>query len=62
MDYEILKNIDLDRIKPKLISAETHNVEGSKSKDFESIVKLLDKNSFSIHRRVGPTTLFKFND
>ena len=62
MDYEILKNIDLDRIKPKLISVETHNVEGSKSKDFESIVKLLDKNSFSSHRRVGPTTLFKFND
>ena len=61
MDFEILKNINLTRLKPRLISIETHDVEGLKSKDFESIVELLDRNSFSIHRRVGPTSLFRFN-
>ena len=62
MDYKILKNIDLNKLKPKLISIETHNVDGSKSKDFETIVKLVKENSFSIYKRVGPTTLFSFSD
>ena len=61
MDFKILKNIDLNQLKPKLISVETHNVDGSKSKDFESIVKLMKKSSFSIYKRVGPTTLFSFS-
>ena len=60
-DYKILKNIDLNQLKPKLISVETHNVDGSKSKDFESIIKLMNKGSFSIYKRVGPTTLFNFS-
>jgi len=60
MDYKILKNIDLNQLKPKLISVETHNVDGTKSKDFESIVKLMKESSFSIYKRVGPTTLFSF--
>ena len=61
MDYKILKNIDLKQLKPKLISIETHDVDGSKSKDFESIVKLMKSSSFSIYKRVGPTTLFSFS-
>jgi FkbM family methyltransferase len=61
MDYKILKNIDLKQLKPKLISVETHNVDGSKSNDFESIVTLMKESSFSIYKRVGPTTLFNFS-
>ena len=61
MDYKILKNINLNQLKPKLISIETHNVDGLKSKDFESIVKLMKESSFSIYKRVGPTTLFSFS-
>ena len=61
MDFKILKNIDLNQLKPKLISVETHNVDGSKSKDFESIVKLMKESSFTIYKRVGPTTLFSFS-
>jgi hypothetical protein len=61
MDYKILKNINLNQLKPKLVSIETHNVDGLKSKDCESIVKLMKENSFSIYKRVGPTTLFNFS-
>ena len=61
MDYKILKNINLNQLKPKLISIETHNVDGLKNKDFESIVKLMKESSFSIYKRVGPTTLFSFS-
>ena len=38
-----------------------HNVDGLKSKDFESIVRLMKESSFSIYKRVGPTTLFSFS-
>ena len=61
MDYKILKNINLKQLKPKLVSIETHNVDGLKSKDCESIVKLMKESSFSIYKRVGPTTLFNFS-
>ena len=61
MDYKILKNINLNQLKPKLVSIETHNVDGLKSKDYESIVKLMKESSFSIYKRVGPTTLFNFS-
>ena len=61
MDYKILKNINLNQLKPKLVSIETHNVDGLKSKDCESIVKLMKESSFSIYKRVGPTTLFNFS-
>ena len=62
MDYKILKNINLKQLKPKLVSIETHNVDGLKSKDCESIVKLMKESSFSIYKRVGPTTLFNFSE
>ena len=60
MDYKILQNINLNQLKPKLISVETHNVNGTKSNNFESILTLMKKGRFSIHKRVGPTTLFSF--
>ena len=62
MDYKILKNIDLSRLRPRLIAIETHNVDGSKSKDFELILTFMENNSFSIYKRVGPTTLFNINN
>jgi hypothetical protein len=61
MDYKILKNIDLNKLQPKLISVETHNVDGTNSNNFESILKFMNERSFSIYKRVGPTTLFSFN-
>lgn len=57
MDYKILTLISLDELKPKLISIETHNTDG-KDINFELITKFMSKNSFYIHKRVGPTTLF----
>ena len=61
MDYKILQNINLNLLKPKLISVETHNVDGTKSNNCDSIVKLMIEGSFSIYKRVGPTTLFSFS-
>ena len=58
MDYVILEKINLNQLKPKLISIETHNVDGSKSKNFEPILKHMLENNFTIHKRVGATTLF----
>ena len=58
-DYKILKQIDLSKYETKLISIETHNVDGSKSKDFNSITNFLIKKDYKIFKRVGPTTLFK---
>lgn len=62
MDYSILKKINLNQLKPKLVSIETHNVDGSKSKHFDLIVKFMLENNFTIHKRVGPTTLFSHKD
>jgi hypothetical protein len=58
LDYDILKQIDLKKLKVKLISIETHNVEGHVSKNFELISNFLKKYNFSIYHRVGPSTLY----
>ena len=58
-DFKILNQININRIRPKLVSIETHNVDGKKSKDFKSISNLLKKNKYVIFKRVGPTTLFR---
>lgn len=60
-DYKILTQIDIQKLKPKLISIETHNVDGSKSENFQNINDYLINNNFSIFKRVGPTTLFDHN-
>ena len=57
-DYKILTQIKIHKLKPKLISIETHNVDGSKSENFHNIKDYLSKYNFSIFKRVGPTTLF----
>ncbi len=60
-DFEILKQINLSKYKVKLLSIETHNVDGSKTEHFESIKKYLEKDNYSILQRVGPSTLFALN-
>ena len=58
MDFEVLKQIDINKFKVKLISIETHNVDGSKSKQFDTILNYLQKHGYTVYKRVGPTTLF----
>tara|TARA_B100000427_G_scaffold171427_1_gene142516 strand:- start:118 stop:852 length:735 start_codon:yes stop_codon:yes gene_type:complete len=60
-DFEILQQLDLNKYKVKLVSVETHNVDGSETEYFDSIKKFLEKKNFSIFKRVGPTTLFSLN-
>ena len=60
-DYKILTQINIKKIKPKLISIETHNVDGSESENFRNINDYLINNNFTIFKRVGPTTLFDRN-
>ena len=57
-DYKILTLLKIDKLKPKLISIETHNVDGSESENHQYIRDFLSKNGFNIFQRVGPTTLF----
>ena len=57
-DYKILTQINIHILKPKLISIETHNVDGSESLNFLNINDYLSKNNFIVYRRAGPTTLF----
>ena len=60
-DYEMLTQIDLKKFKVKLISIETHNVDGTSSKNMELISSFLNKSNFSIYKRIGPSTLYNFN-
>jgi hypothetical protein len=57
-DYKILTQINIYKLNPKLISIETHNVDGSESENFHNIHEYLIKNNYTIFKRVGPTTLF----
>ena len=57
-DYRILKQINFDKFQIKLMSVETHHVDGSKGKDCQKIIDLLKIKKFNIYKRVGPTTLF----
>jgi len=61
LDYEVLKQIDINKLKVKLISIETHNVDLSASKNFNLISSFLKKKNFSIYKRIGPTTLYSSN-
>ena len=62
LDFEILQQIDFSKYKVNLLSIETHNVDGSKTENFESIKNLLAKNGYLIFKRVGPTTLFNLKE
>ncbi len=57
-DFEILKQLDLIKHQVKLLSIETHNVDGTPTKNFDAIKKFLKKKNYSIVKRVGPTTIF----
>ena len=57
-DYKILTQIKIYKLNPKLISIETHNVDGSESENFHNIHEYLVKHNYTIFKRVGPTTLF----
>ena len=59
MDYKILNQLIPKKLKPQLISIETHSVDGSKAKDSDKIMRLLNENDFKVLKRVGPTTIFK---
>ena len=61
-DYKVLTQINIQKLKPKLISIETHNVDGSESQNLQNINDYLYNNNFSIFKRVGPTTLFDRNN
>lgn len=59
LDYEILIKIKIQKLKPDLLSIETHNVDGSASKDYNKIKSFLENNNYNTYKRVGPTTLYK---
>ncbi len=59
MDFEILHQLIPNKMKPELISIETHKVDGSKSQDCDKINEYLKDCKFKTLKRVGPTTLFK---
>ena len=54
--------MNLSKYKVKLLSIETHNVDGSKTENYESIKNFLEKKGYLIFKRVGPTTLFSLNE
>jgi hypothetical protein len=58
MDYKILKQLDLKKLKVRLVSIETHHFSGRKTKDYLKILNFFRKNSFSLLERYGPTSLF----
>tara|TARA_B100001248_G_C27388778_1_gene461144 strand:- start:12 stop:719 length:708 start_codon:yes stop_codon:yes gene_type:complete len=60
MDLKILKQLIPIPIKPRLVSIETHNVDGSESKDCQQIIFYLKNYSYKVLKRSGPTTLFHF--
>lgn len=57
-DLEILQQINLSKYGAELLSIETHNVDGSKTENCDSIKSYLEKKGYFIYKRVGPTTLF----
>ena len=61
LDLEILKQIDLKKFGVSLVAIETHHVDGTKSKSCDKIFSYLENLNFLIHRRVGPTSLFRLN-
>ena len=58
MDLKIIKQLIPSKLKPELISIETHDPDGKKSDDCDRINDFLQNNDYSMFKRVGPTTLF----
>ena len=57
-DLSILTQLVPYKLRPNLISIETHNVDGTKSKDCDKINDYLKDCKFETYKRVGPSTLF----
>lgn len=62
MDLKIIKQLIPSKLKPELISIETHDPDGKKSDDCDRINDFLQNNDYSMFKRVGPTTLFSFKN
>ena len=62
LDYEILKQLEITQYKVKLICIETHNVNGTETKNFDLVKEFLKKCNFSVYKRIGPSTLFSNNN
>jgi len=58
LDYEILKQIDLNTYNIKLIAIETHHVNGDKSIDCDKIDTHLIGLRYKVFKQLGPTTLY----
>ena len=58
MDLKILKQLIPSKLKPRLISIETHNPDNIKLRDCDQINDFLKDNNYKMLKRVGPTTLF----
>ena len=57
-DLSILTQLVPYKLKPTLISIETHNVDGTKTRDCDKINDYLKNYQFNAYKRVGPSTLF----
>jgi len=58
-DFQILKQIEFEKLGVSLVAIETHHVNGDKSKNCDLIFSYLENLDFSIHKRMGPTSLFR---
>ena len=58
-DYEILKQIDLSKFHVKLIAIETHPIDNIESDSVPQILNFLNKNNFTLYKKIGPTSLFR---
>ncbi len=58
MDFEIIKSIDYEQFKPRLICLETMEYMGEKRSDFNDITEFLKKNGYSIVADTGLNTLY----
>lgn len=61
MDYKILKQINLKKLKVSLVAIECHHFNGTKTEDYSKILDFFKKNSFSLLKRFGCTSLFRKN-
>ena len=61
-DFNILKQINLRTLQVKLVSIETHHVDGSKAKNYDLISSFFEKNNFFLVKKVGPTSLYGLKD
>ncbi len=57
-DYSVLRGIDLQIFKPKLICIETHKVDNSETEINKNIINFLIKYNYNIVKRCGPSSIF----